>query len=180
LVGLIGPNWGCASVTTTVVKQTIQVPAYKTDYQPAKGDDMAWAYEELWERLNAAGVRVEEIENLTYPGTDAPVSGLTFRRQKLIQVEKTYDLNGRFEVLCHEAGHLFHNSSLTQAQSEVFAELVGANLQVFYGSNKNRVAYSSSHYLAGYKYGLAMIPFIQLDLDLALKALTGKIDWHIQ
>jgi hypothetical protein len=169
---------GCSSVTSQVAREATLVPMFASRYEPMKGDQWEWAYDELWGRLEAQGVTIEEVPNLRQPETGGEVWGLTYRLDHKIQIEATVDPNARFEILAHEAGHLFHNSGMSQAQAEIFAESVGAGIQHFYGVPG--AAKKSGDYLAGYKYGLPVLPYIRKDIDLAVKALTGQIEWKVE
>ena len=164
------------SFNSQILRQAQAIPAINADYKPAKGDSMAGAYKELWERLEAGGVTVHEEANLVNPQSGTQVWGLTFRNQHHIDIEATADVNARFEILCHEAGHLFHNAALTYAQAEIFAEIVGANLQDHYGVRGAKE--KAAAYLAGYKNGADVAKTNKLDIEIAIKALTGKIEWH--
>lgn len=167
---------GCASITSQVAHIATTTPMTAASYEPLTGDSWAWAYRDLWTRLEAAGITLEEVPHLVNPHTESPVWGLTYRAERRIQVEGSIDINGRFEILCHEAGHLFHNAGMSTAHAEVFAETVGANVQAFYGVP--HAALKSGRYLASYKYGLPVLPYLRADIDQATRALTGRLPWR--
>lgn len=167
----------CASFSEQVLKEAVKIPVFKSTYVPATGSEFQWAYDELWGRLEAAGAYVEEIDGLVNPSTGAKSWGLTFRGDHHIDIEKSVDVNARLEILAHEAGHLFHNGAVSTSEAEVFAELVGANVLAHYGFPGAKE--KSAQYLASYKYGFASLPFVESDIDLAVKALIGQIEWHV-
>ena len=168
--------WGCTA-TDRLMRRASAIPTWEAVYTPTTGDSFAGPYQALTARLIAHGIRVEEVPDLYQPATGAKVAGLTFRRSRLIQVEATYDLNARFEILCHEAGHLFHPQWLDSTTAEVFAEIVSVRVQRFYGSKTALTV--SAPYVAAYKSAFPAMRPMRVDLQKAVDALTGRATFEL-
>ena len=168
--------WGCTA-TDQLMRRSSAIPTWAAVYTPTTGATFAGPYQELTARLIAGGIRVEEVPDLHQPSTGAKVAGLTFRRSALIQIEATYELNARFEILCHEAGHLFHPVWFDPATAEVFAEIVSVNVQRFYGSKTALTV--SAPYVATYKSAFPAMRPMRVDLQKAVDALTGRATFEL-
>jgi uncharacterized protein YceK len=156
---------GCASVVDQITAGT----HFEAAYTPSTGNSRQAAFDEVKARLESWG----------YTIILAPQEGTIGRlywAEKLIFLNPALDVDGLFEVLTHEAGHIFQppvwSEDGTRADAEVFAEMVSLGVGKFYGFDLRSV---SVPYLRGYKSGLAMLKYHQRDIDMAVKAITGQI-----
>lgn len=167
----------CASTQSLLVETATKKPYFTARYVETPGDSMEQAFIDLSGRLEAGGITIEEEDDLVNPDNGQPVYGLTFRPLFLIKLRKNMSVNAKFETLCHEGAHMFQGGYLDYSVAEVFAEIVGARVQNFYGSKTWQT--TSSEYLAGFKSGFPSLRYMKVDMDMAYKALIGKIPWKL-
>lgn len=161
----------------SVIDRTIALSP-ESYYTPTPGSDMQPQMDRLIAVLKQGGYTVEVIPDLTLRGQ--PVFGLHDRFNRVISISGDLSVNSQFETLAHEAGHAFHSVALFQdsySAAEVFAELVGNRVQRFYGSKTALT--TSSTYLAKFKHALAFLPFLERDMEQAVKVLTGQAPWPV-
>jgi hypothetical protein len=164
---------GCAP---SVVNRAIALDPTVVDYTPSTGDDMAAAFQTLAASLAKGGYGVEVIsqaEMIERFGDWA--YGMNFRNLRHIYINGSVPVNAQFETLAHEAGHIFHAPFLNREVAEVFAELVGNRVQAYYGSKT--AVQTSADYLAKFKHVFGTLPYLEGDMDRAVRVLTGKQAW---
>ena len=163
-VALVVGVTACASVP-----QRIEQMAWGTYvYVPTEGNRYADSLADLTARLTAHGLTIEVVD------TQGHGFGLNFGNGRIV-LSQDLSVDGQFEVLAHEAGHLFHPHSMETSVKEMFAELVGLQVQQFYGST---VAESASMaYLAQHKHAMIFYPILKPEIDRATKILTGQLPW---
>jgi len=161
IVGLV-LSAGCAP---SVVSRAGRIPMAEATYVPTAGETLRGPFRSLVTRLHGWGIVV--VVGPRIPGTFGSMDATT----GTIYIDPDMPVNGQFEVLAHEAGHLFHSRGLPSDVAEVFAELVSVGVCRYYGHDARD---SSARYLAGRKSGLASAPYLQQDVERAVKALTGR------
>lgn len=164
---LLGSCVGCGS--PRVLRMAEECSHFQAAYTPTPGDDMAGPLRELSQRLTTWGVSITDLP------AGAPGFGYANLVERSITLNPSLSVNGRFEVLAHEAGHLFQPPGLQDAATaQLFAELVGVGVQRHYGSTTaERVA---AQYLCAYKWTFASEKHLRADIDYAVRALTGQVD----
>lgn len=166
LAAIIMALMGCAPV---LIRRATAIPHFAAEYRPTPGDDMRPALLDLMARLEAWGVTIEDM-----PADAIAGWGRAHLHERRIQLNPTLSINGRFEVLAHEAGHFFQPVALeSNAVSQMFAESVGVGVQRHYGS-KTAIDVGAT-YLAGLKEGFPAEPYLRRDIDYAIRALTGQV-----
>jgi hypothetical protein len=159
--------YGCAS--HPVLERARNMSHFAASYEPTPGDEMKPALDALTKRLQLWGIRIIP----TMPNDH--VHGRASLEHRIIQLHPALSVNGRFEVLAHESGHLFQPPALNDpAVAQVFAELVGVGIQRYYGSKTCEDV--AARYLAQFKWAFSSYRYLEKDIDYAVKALTGQID----
>jgi hypothetical protein len=160
---------GCASSSARVLQRASEISHFAAGYTPTPGDDMAGPLAELTTRLEAWGVRVEDLPET--PGR--PMVGLASLEYRVVQIQRGLSVNARFEVLAHEAGHLLQPPGLQdRAVAQLFAELVGVGIGKFYGAKHCEEI--AAIYLASFKYVFGAEPHLRRDITYAIEAMTGQ------
>ena len=147
-----------------------------TRYQPTVGDEMRPALEALTKTLQKGEYTVRIVspaEMITIYGSSA--YEINDRRSKTIYLDATESINTQFETLAHEAGHIFHAPMNERDVAEVFAELVGNQVQHFYGSQT--ATQTSAAYLAQFKHAFPAVQYLRRDMEIAVKVLTNQAAW---
>ncbi len=153
---------GCAS---SYERMVIKTDPFSAHYKPSDGEVMKPALDELIARAATWGVTVR----MDTPPPD--VLGQTFRIEKLILISNQYPINGQFEILCHELGHLFH-PIMENMYNELFAEVVGWKVAEYYHWDIKR---GSAEYVSRFKPALSGLKYLNHDIDRAVKIITGQI-----
>jgi hypothetical protein len=171
---------GCAP---TVVSRAIELDPNTLHYRPTAGAEMQPAFDSLSKTLEQGGWTVQvqpgaALSVLLGREDEQAPYGINLGLTRTIYINGDHSVNTQFETLAHEAGHIFHSGSVDRPTAEVFAELVGNRVQRFYGSRT--AVKTSSDYLAHYKHAFASLPFLQADMDRAVRVLTGKEKWPNQ
>jgi hypothetical protein len=158
---------GCASRIDTVVSQASESPYWNSIYVPSEGTRMA--QDDLEARLRKGFVTVDRVEKLPPFGLCLPVE-----RRILIRAELSID--GQFEVLAHEAGHLLQSPAIADnSLSETFAELVGVEIQAYYRSQTGQQ--TASKYLSVHKHAFVFLPIMKPDIIRAARIILGFEPW---
>lgn len=153
-----------------VLQVAVTIPHGQAAYEPAAGDSMRAQLLELMARVRGWGFRLELVENLKDDrGRDA--FGLVWHAQRLIQLRAGLSDNAAFEVLTHEVAHVFAPRTLDEFAGEVFAELVMVGVCEYYGYTSTR---NPAVYLAAFKQTFPAMPPLKRDIELAIKAATGR------
>ena len=103
--------------------------------------------------------------------------GVTLRDSRHILVRQDLGWDAKLLVLAHEAGHLLHPPTLTDEESEAFAEgvswLVGRRLYGTFADEAHR------RYLTRYKAHLGIWRTFRPDIDYAVTLLAPRppVDW---
>jgi len=160
--GAIACLTGCAP---TVVRRSLQIPHFESGYEPTAGDEMGSAYLQLHDRLTQWGIAIHEQPLRQF--------GLADLRRGVILIREGLPINARFEVLAHEAAHLFQPPALEDSSTaQVFAELVAVEIAKFYGHDG--YVDISARYLAMHKHAFASVKYLERDVAYAVKVLTGQ------
>ena len=160
----------CASAYSPVIDRASHLPP-TARYVQTEGEEMREEMAALAETLRRGGYTIH-----TMPGLQ--MFGFHDGATKTIVLNADVPLNTQFETLAHEAGHAFHAPSLSAYSyptAEVFAELVGNRVQVFYGSRT--AVQTSSDYLAAFKWAFTTVPYLRRDMDRAVRVLTNQEPW---
>lgn len=160
---------GCASSVDRVVTQAMRTPWHEAAYQPSTDTTMGPAVARLEARLEALGVAVIYVDLRGLDENGQRVAGRT--NGIAILIDSALAETGRLEVLAHEAGHLFHPDTLTEAEKQAFAELVGVEVCARLGWN---VEHAAASYLAAHKSGLAGALAFKVDRERAVRILMGE------
>jgi hypothetical protein len=160
---------GLSACAPRVLYMAERISHFEATYDETPGDSMAPAFYDLHRRLTDWGVTIGDLP------PEAPYAGIAYGQHKTILLKPRMSINAKFEVLAHEAGHLLQPPAI-EAGSQVgqlFAELVGVEVQKFYGSTTaEKVA---APYLAQMKYAFPAWRWMKRDIAYAVKALTGQI-----
>jgi hypothetical protein len=160
---------GCASQIDTVVSNASRVPYWESVYVPTDGTRMASALTDLETRLRKGFVTVERVAGLPPFGACLPVE-----RRILLRAELSID--GQFEVLAHESGHLLQSPAIADTStSETFAELVGVEIQAYYRSPTGQQ--TASKYLSVHKHAFVFLPIMKPDIIRAARIILGFEPW---
>jgi hypothetical protein len=160
---------GCASRIDTVVSHASESPYWQSTYVPSEGTRMAQAMADLETRLRKGFVSVERVEKL-------PPFGVCFPVERRILIRAELSIDGQFEVLAHEAGHLLQSPAIADnSLSETFAELVGVEIQAYYRSQTGQQ--TASKYLSVHKHAFAFLPIIKPDIIRAARIILGFAPW---
>jgi hypothetical protein len=160
---------GCASRIDTVVSNASRVPYWESTYVPTDGTRMTGALADLEARLSKGSVSIERVAGLPPLGACFPVE-----RRILLRAELSPD--GQFEVLAHEAGHLLQSPAIEDnSTSEMFAELVGVEIQSYYHSQTGEK--TASGYLSVHKHAFAFYPILKPDIERAARIILGFAPW---
>jgi hypothetical protein len=167
---LLLASLGCAPYGEhPVVTRAKAIPVHLSGYTPAQTGNSAAALQHFEARVEWLGVTMavlpeEAVANEVY-GMAATVDG-----KKTIWLPAVMAADARFEVLAHEAAHLFAPPTLDQAQGEVFAEIVAYEVTKAFGYDHLEAA---AQYCASWKPGLAAVPVLQADIDAVVTLLVG-------
>ena len=164
LLLLAALSCGCASTSDRIAVEALRTPWREAFYVPSTETTMGLALTRLEKRLGAIGVTVAYADL-----TSESLGGRT--RDGHIEIEQTLAINGRLEVLAHEAGHLFHPPTLSVAEQQAFAEMVGAEVCAKLGWPMWR---GSARYLGLFKPGLAGALASKVDRERAVRVLLGE------
>lgn len=148
--------------------RTLARPAWEATYTPTVGARMRGPLAALTARLAEGGITVTVVEGLE-------AHGLSYVPMRQIVLNAALSVDGRFEVLAHEAGHFFHPGLADPSARELFAELVGVGVQEYYGSRTART--TAAGYLVLHKHAWATYPFLRRDIEEAVRVLTGRAPW---
>jgi hypothetical protein len=155
---------GCAAPKTLRLAE--RIPALAADYQPTDGNRMAGPLAELEQRLESWGVAIEDMP------PDMPGFGRASRQARTIWLRPELSPDARFEVLAHEAGHLFQAPALDPQTGQLFAEMVGVGVQKFYGSKTAEDV--GAAYLSAFKHLFGSYRWMKRDIEYAVACLTGR------
>lgn len=139
-------------------------PAAMGDYSPPEGATLQMALDRLTAKVGEMGVGVQRVEE------SGGLVGRLASHRRVIYLSSELGVDASFEVLAHEAGHLFHPSYLTKSMSEVFAETIAWKLALRWGYDMRR---SSGRYLASYKDGLDAERIFKQEIQEAVEVLLG-------
>jgi hypothetical protein len=156
---------GCAPKT---LRMAARINHFAASYIPTPGDEMAGPLAELEKRLTGWGITISDLPAM------APYSGIADAQSRTIQLKPGLSVNARFEVLAHEAGHLFQPPALDSGSQvgQLFAEMVGVGVQKFYDSKTaEKVA---APYLAQLKFAFPSYRWMKHDINYAIRCLTGQ------
>jgi hypothetical protein len=160
---------GCASRIDTVVSDASDQPYWNAVYVPSEGTRMAQAMADLETRLSKGFVSVERVEKL-------PPFGLCLPVERRIMIRAELSIDGQFEVLAHEAGHLLQSPAIADnSLSETFAELVGVEIQAYYRSQTGQQ--TASKYLSVHKHAFIYLPILKPDIERAARIILGFEPW---
>lgn len=152
----------------TLIRRATAIPHFHAQYVPTPGDDMAAPLLALTGRLEQWGLTITDM-----PADQVTGFGIAYLRERRILLNPALTINGRFEVLAHEAGHFFQPANLQDlAVAQVFAESVGVGVQRYYRSKTALDV--GARYLAGWKDGFAAEKYLRAEIDYAIRALTGQ------
>lgn len=160
---------GCATFATRqdVVHWARHIPADNGRYNENPGANLASALAKLEATVAAEGIT---IEMMTREKAGEGAYGFANKADRHIWLVDDLSVNTRFEVLAHEAAHIFQPIILSKMGAEVFAELVAFEVAKHYGHNMKR---SSAFYLAQYKEALVHAKALDVDIARAVKRLTA-------
>lgn len=166
----------CASFQSQILRRASALDPHLTRYVPSEGAEMQAALTTLTQTITAGGYTVKIVPLDTIVGIlGAPAFGINHYPSRTIYLDEARSVNAQFETLAHEAGHMFHSRAIDRATAQVFAELVGAQVQAFYGSRTALT--TSSDYLTHYKHAFAALRFLQKDMRRAVQILTNQAPW---
>lgn len=156
---------GCAP---SLRELAVKIPSHEASYTPTTGNTMAPALDALLGQLQSWGVEVRYEQDMTG-------FGLTDMANRIIVLRADMPVNAAFEVLAHEAGHLFQPPSIELlAHAEAFAEAVAVGVAEHYN---HPYRHTAARYMAGIKTGLHILPDVKVDVEFAVKALTGQTEY---
>ena len=153
---------GCAPSVRQIALRT---PSHQAMYVPPTTATMAQPFAELKARVEGMGVTIAEIEEA------GQFWGLADQRAKVIALSPDLGTDAKFEVLAHEAAHLFQPMGLSESEREVFAERVMVEVCDFYGHDARGI---SGQYLGRYKSGFGAQKALAVDYRRAVRVLTGR------
>lgn len=161
----------CASRPHPVIRAANDIPFTASGYDRPEGNDYLPALTDLEKKLNALDITIETVPEQGMGSAE----GWADPQQRHIWIPKGISVNTRFEVLAHEAGHIYQPRVISKMGAELFAELVFWELARHYGIDATpRVA----RYLAGYKESLVFEPAFRADVKRAVDIiLKGKQAW---
>lgn len=119
---------GCSTMTERIVNEARKGLAFSGDYTPKVGGNA-----ESLAALVDHFTRDLRIDVEYLPPNDEVLHGAfgisyTAGDHWFIKLRNDISVNGKIEVLAHEAGHLFAPPWLTRPQGDVFAEVVAAHI----------------------------------------------------
>jgi len=166
--GAIACLTGCAPA---LIRRSTAILHVDAGYEPTPGDEMGPAYLQLHDRLTRWGIEIHEQPLRAY--------GLADLRRGVILIREGLPVNARFEVLAHEAAHLFQPPALEDSSTaQVFAELVAVGIAKHYGYA--RYLEISARYLAMHKHAFGGAKYLERDIAYAVKALTGQVPMPVR
>lgn len=174
LLALSVSSNGCAP---TVLDLARKIPHTKAEWTPPHGDSMAAALADLEARVEGWGIEVRYVYDLRNQDEKSPTYGLPaygtwLPREALLLIADGFEINARFEILAHEVAHILQPRLIDEATSQVFAEVVAVAIAKHYGFDTRL---SHAPWLADRKHAFSAIPDLKVDIDLAVKAATGKV-----
>jgi hypothetical protein len=160
--------WGCAP---SLQQRALEFSHEEARYVPPATAHMAKALAEVETRLTKDyGVTLEEAES----EEEMPLAnawGVADMEKRIISLPADLAPDARFEVLLHEAAHIFQPMTLPRDVREVFAEVVMVKAAAYYGWDASG---RSARYLSQWKSGFAALPFLKKDVEDAVKTITGQ------
>lgn len=156
----------CAARPHPVIREAQRIPFTASGYERIEGDEYTPALEDLTAKLTSLGVTIEDVPEEKMQGAE----GATDPENRHIWMTSTFSPNTRFEVLAHEAGHLYQPRYISRNGAEIFAELVFWELAKHY---KIDVTRRVARYLAGYKEALVLEPALRIDVKNAVSLILG-------
>jgi hypothetical protein len=152
-----------------LARRAREIPFIHATYQPTAGNDLYWQAQQL-ENVLALALRVPVV--YAQPTRMRTAAGLAFisPQQASIIIDSSLEWNARFEVLAHEAGHLFMPFTFApdSSESEVFAEAVSYLYSLKVGRDNLDV---SARYLARHKHALHVLTDYRTDIEYAIGVL---------
>lgn len=173
ILGLCFIGFALIGCGPTLQQRTLETPSADSKYDPPQTDTMVKVMDTIQHRLETEQkVTIQDIDEDTMVAlTHSKNWGATDVEGKQILLLAGIPPDARFETLVHEAAHLFHPSGLERSAREVFAEEVMVKVSHYYGWDASD---RSRRYLAQWKGGYASFPYVQLEFNTAVKAITGR------
>lgn len=169
---------GCAlrgSDTSRAISIARSGLSVNAEYVPTEGDSAVEGLEQLYQAAAALKVSVREFteEELAEQAAafGGPPVGMLFPNQRQIYFSPGMDINAKFEVLAHELAHWMQPAGFSKAEAEVYAELVG--LEVQKGLGYPPQVETTGKYLSAYKQALYIAETHKVDIREAARILVG-------
>lgn len=168
LVGLVA---GCAARPHPVVRAAAKIPVRESRYVPPTTATMQAQLTALEQRLLGWGIVIHTVPKEEMAGRVGAAGRESPESPQEIWLEASLGVDARFDVLVHEAAHLFQPPGWTRGEREVFAELVLFEVAKHHG--RNTIPWNAP-YLANWKEYLHIVPWIQVDVAQATRILVGR------
>lgn len=162
---------GCAAKVHPVIQFALDTPFSASGYVPVPGDSLREPLKALEARLAELQVTVAEMPPEEHQDGQGNW-GSAIPAERMIWMPPMLSVNTRFEVLAHEAAHIYQPTNAThRLGAELFAELVAWEVARYYGHDMTE---SSGRYLAGYKESLVYAIPYKTDIEYVFRILVGK------
>lgn len=160
---------GCASAIERTLTGAQQGLAYDAYYTPTPGGDPR-VLKFLEHRVEWLGIQLEYTETLDDERLQGAV-GISFRIEnaRYILINGDTTINGRLEVLAHEAAHQFQPPLGTRDEHEVFADLVAVEVCRRLGVD---ISQTSSRYLQAHKHAFYIVKTWKQEIAYTADLLT--------
>lgn len=151
----------------------METPFAESGYAPVPGNHLSGPLKALEARLEELKVTVAVMPAEEHQDGQGNW-GSAVPAERHIWLPPMLSTNTRFEVLAHEAAHIYQPPIVSHGRgAELFAELVGWRVAKHYGHDMTQ---SSGKYLAGYKEALIFEPVYRTDIERVFRILVGKGD----